>query len=207
MKLLIATKNKGKLVEIRKILADAKDLELLSLADLPNAPDIDENGATFAENARIKAKEAAEFSGLLTLADDSGLMVDALDGEPGVHSARYAGEGATDDQRIEKLLAALEGKNADQRSAHFHCAISLYDPKKKTFIADVEGRCDGRILEAKEGKGGFGYDPIFYVEAIARTFASADPKEKNELSHRGLALKKIAPILKEEVFKRCSNLS
>ncbi len=164
-------------------------------ADEAGCPDeIEENGATFAENAILKAKAVCEAAGLPAMGDDSGLCVDALGGGPGVYTARYAGEHGTPEMCIEKLLRALDGVPVEERGAYFACAIALCYPGGGLLLA--EGRCDGSIAFQKDGGGGFGYDPIFLYEG--RSFAALPPEEKDAVSHRGIALRKIAELLKQE---------
>lgn len=190
MKLLVATSNKGKLVEVREILAPL-GFELLSLEDAALPPP-DETGVTFHDNAAQKATECAAQSGLWTLADDSGLCVDALGGAPGVRSARYA---PTDEERRAKLLQALQGVPEDRRGAHFFCAVALSPPGGRQ-IYRAEGRVDGRIALGARGDHGFGYDPLFLpTETPGRTLAELPAVEKNSLSHRGRALVRLHPLL------------
>ena len=190
MKLLVATSNPGKLSEVREILAPL-GFELLSLTDAALPPP-DENGVTFQDNAAAKATECAAQSGLWTLADDSGLCVDALGGAPGVRSARYA---PTDEERRAKVLKGLQGVPEFRRGAHFFCAIALSAPGGRQ-IYRAEGRVDGRIGHEARGTHGFGYDPIFLPdEASGRTLAEMEPLEKNQLSHRGRALQRLRPLL------------
>jgi len=190
VKLLVATSNEGKLVEIRQILAGVA-LELVSLSDA-GLPAPDETGDTFHDNAGQKATICARQSGLWTLADDSGLCVDALDGAPGVHSARYA---PTDSERRSKLLAALEGIPQPRRGAHFFCAVALSAPDGGRVLR-TEGRVDGTIALAPRGAHGFGYDPLFVpAETPGKTLAELGPEEKNRLSHRGRALQNLRPPL------------
>jgi XTP/dITP diphosphohydrolase len=190
VKLLVATSNPGKLVEIREILAGVP-LQLLSLKDA-GLPAPDETGNTFHDNAAQKATTCARRSRLWTLADDSGLCVDALDGAPGVHSARYA---PTDEERRSKLLAALQGVPEVRRAAHFFCAVALSAPDASRVLR-AEGRVDGSIALAARGTGGFGYDPLFLpLEAPGRTLAELGSPDKNRLSHRGRALRQLRPAL------------
>ncbi len=198
MKLLFATGNRGKLRELRQLLPDLDLLELLCLADLPGPLEIEETGETFAANAELKAREAAARTGLSALADDSGLEVDALDGRPGVRSARYAGADASDADRVVKLLGELEGVELAKRTARFRCAVALARPTDEgtELCALEEGACEGRIIDAPRGAGGFGYDPVFFVEELACTFAEADAAQKNALSHRGKAMRAIAPAVR-----------
>ena len=190
MKLLVATSNPGKLIEIREILAGVP-LELISLAEL-DLPAPDETGETFRDNAEEKATACARKSGLWTLADDSGLCVDALGGGPGVRSARYA---PTDQERRAKLLAALEGVPEARRGAHFFCAVALSAPDGRRVLHE-EGRVDGSIARAPRGSNGFGYDPLFLpAETPGSTLAELGAQEKNRLSHRGRALRRLRPHL------------
>lgn len=185
MKLLIASQNPKKLHEIKAIL-DVPGLELVSALDIPNAPDVEEDGSTFQENAIKKAVTLARATGLWTLADDSGLEVDALNGAPGVYSARYAGEPVKYDANNKKLLGALMGET--NRRARFRCVIALSSPLGETKT--VEGTCEGAIIEALRGRKGFGYDPLFVPDGYRVTFAEMDAAEKNRISHRGRALAK-----------------
>ena len=190
MKLLVATSNAGKLVEIREIVAGIA-LELVSLRDL-RLPPPDETGDTFHANAAQKATISARQSGLWTLADDSGLCVEALGGAPGVHSARYA---PTDQERRAKLLHALQGVPEEKRGAHFFCAVALSPPDGERILR-AEGRVDGSIAFSERGANGFGYDPIFLpAETPGHTLAELGSAEKNRLSHRGRALQRLRPVL------------
>jgi XTP/dITP diphosphohydrolase len=190
VKLLVATSNPGKLVEVREILA-GRDLQLASLAELGIASP-EEPFETFHENAAAKAVACAARAKLWTLADDSGLCVDALGGRPGVHSARFAD---TDEARRRKLLDALRGVPPGRRGAHFQCAVALASPDAQR-IYRAAGRVDGSIAEAPRGTNGFGYDPLFLPrEAPGRTLAELDSPEKNRLSHRGRALESLRPLL------------
>jgi XTP/dITP diphosphohydrolase len=186
-RLLFATTNKGKLRELRELVGDA--VEVVSLADLPPVPEPVEDGATFEENAVKKARAYAEATGLPTLADDSGLCVDALGGRPGVHSARYAP--GDDRARYEKLLAELAGVPDDQRTAHFQCALALVKPGGGEARVEV-GRCEGRIGHKPRGQHGFGYDPVFILsDKAGRTMAELTAKTKSEVSHRAAAFRKM----------------
>lgn len=194
-KLLIATNNPGKVREYQDL------LDGLALPVAVTYPvheglylDVDESGETFSENARIKAVAYARFSGMLTLADDSGLEVDALAGAPGVRSARYAGPDASDVDRYQKLLAALEGVPESQRSARFRCVIAV--ARARGPVLSAEGACEGRIGLAPRGEHGFGYDPVFVVAGHdGRTMAELDPDTKNRISHRARALMAAGPLL------------
>ncbi|MFW6271733.1 MAG: XTP/dITP diphosphatase [Desulfosalsimonas sp.] len=181
--LVIATRNKGKSSEIRQMLS-GYPVEVKDLNDFGPIPEIAEDGETFDENAYKKASFAARVLGLPALADDSGLCVNALEGQPGVHSARFAGKTATDEQRCRKLLEML--KNAEDRTAAFVCVISIAVPTGAALT--YEGRCEGIIAKQPEGENGFGYDPVFYYPQLEKTFAQLGQKEKNKVSHRGRAL-------------------
>lgn len=190
--LVVATKNPGKLREIREILGS--EVTLLSLADFPDVGEIVEDGSTFEANAIKKALAVATHTGHVSLADDSGLEVDALDGAPGVYSARFAGEKATDEQNNRKLLRLLENTPDEQRTARFRCAIAVGGPEGS--VQTAEGTAEGRILRSPQGTGGFGYDPLFLVSGERRTFAELPAEEKNRLSHRGKALQSAFPMLR-----------
>ncbi|MDP4127426.1 MAG: XTP/dITP diphosphatase [Bacillota bacterium] len=193
MKIVLATQNRGKIREFQELLAD-EDIEVLSLFDIPDWEDIEENGETFADNAALKAKAAMRRTGLIALADDSGLEVDALNGAPGVYSARFAGEPKDDERNNDKLLELLETVPDEQRTARFRCALVMITPKGEEYL--TEGTAEGRILRERRGSDGFGYDPLFYVPEFARTMAELTLDEKNKLSHRAQAFYKVIPILK-----------
>lgn len=196
MKILIGTNNAKKLKEIKEILADG-EIDVLSMAEAGLDVEIEENGLTFAENALIKARELNKISGLPTLADDSGLVVEALGGAPGVFSARYSGvEGAgKDNANIDKLLKELSS-HTENRIAYFACAIAFIDANGNEH--SVEGRCHGSIGFARKGTNGFGYDPVFLVDGFdGKTMAELTPEIKNRISHRGIALKKIKKVLEQ----------
>lgn len=184
--ILIATTNPGKFLEISSFLKELP-FRLLSLRDFPKAPAVIEDGVTFLDNARKKAHQTARWSGLAALADDSGLSVDALGGQPGVHSARYAGENAGDEDNRQKLLRELKGISSDKRGAAFLCVLVLAYPDGSEIVA--EGKVDGVITEAPRGTKGFGYDPLFLIPSLGRTTAELEIEEKNALSHRGRALR------------------
>jgi len=192
--LVIASRNPGKIREIALVLRDLP-LRLVSVSELCHAPAVEETGASIEENARLKAETIAEATGMPALADDSGLEVDILNGEPGVNSARYAGPDADDQANNQKLLAALAGVPAHLRGANFRCCIALAQPGKETRV--VEEKCYGRIAEAPRGEGGFGYDPIFIYEPYGQTFAELAPEVKNSVSHRGKALQACRRMLME----------
>ncbi len=195
MRLLVATSNPGKVREFVELIGPAlpEGSQLVSLADL-KLPAPDETGTSFAENAAQKARASALASQLWTLGDDSGLCVDALNGQPGIHSARYA---PTDAERRTKLLAALLRAPEGRRQAHFECALALVSPDGQRLFR-AEGRVDGTIAGAPRGSNGFGYDPIFLPdEAAGRTLAELNPTQKNALSHRGRALRRLLPVLSQ----------
>jgi XTP/dITP diphosphohydrolase len=192
MKLLIATNNLGKMVEIQALLGD-RNMELFTPAQLGIDIDIREDGKTYSENALLKGRAFANASGMLTLADDSGLEVDALGGQPGLHSARYVGRlGATDADRRRKLLAELQGKPRPWQ-AHFRCWVALVTPDGQAQL--VEGICNGEIIPDERGHNGFGYDPIFLLPELGKTMAELNMAEKNRLSHRARAVQAALPLL------------
>ena len=184
-KIVFASGNRGKLKEVARLLS-AYEIEVVPQSEL-GVSDADETGTTFTENSLQKARHALAVTGLPAIADDSGLAVDALDGAPGVYSARYAGEGASDDDNIDKLLAALDGVIEDRRGAAFRCVASFVTPDEPEPLFG-EGEWRGRILTARSGDGGFGYDPVFFDETAGKSAAEFDPDEKNAVSHRGQAL-------------------
>ena len=184
-KLVLASGNKGKLKEFGEVLAPL-GFEVIPQS-VYNVPEVEETGLTFIENALLKAREASRVSGQPAMADDSGLEVDALNGAPGIYSARFSGVGASDVQNNAKLLEALSGLPQSQRTARYWCVlVYLRHPQDPTPII-AQGCWEGRILEAPEGNGGFGYDPLFWLEELQTTAASLAPEEKNKLSHRGKA--------------------
>lgn len=192
MKAVLASHNKHKIGELQAILAKhIPDIEILSLADVGLEGEIVEDGATFEENALIKASFAAQ-SGFIGLGDDSGLCVTSLGGAPGIYSARYAGEDASDKKNNEKLLSELGGMS--DRSAKFVCCIACVFPDGRQLT--VRGETHGVILESADGEGGFGYDPLFYVPELGRTYANMSAEEKNAISHRGRAIERLADEIK-----------
>jgi XTP/dITP diphosphohydrolase len=193
-KIVLASGNAGKLREIEKIL-NGLDVEVVPQSEY-GVTEADETGKTFAANALIKARHALEATGLPALADDSGIVVDALDGRPGVYSARYAGIGASDADNNAKLLAELEGVPDARRTAAFHCVACFLAPGLAEPVV-AEGEWRGVILDAARGDGGFGYDPLFYVPEMGCTSAELSAADKNRLSHRGQALRKLAQKLRE----------
>lgn len=182
--LLIATHNRGKLREYRTLLADLP-LTVINLDEAGISVDVEETGTTFTDNALLKARAYAAMSGHLCWADDSGLEVDALDGAPGVYSARYAGPSATDEDRCRKLLDALAARAGAKRTARFRCVVALATPKGDTYTAN--GVCEGEITDAPRGTNGFGYDPVFFIPTMGKTMAELEPEVKNRISHRGRA--------------------
>jgi XTP/dITP diphosphohydrolase len=188
---VFGTGNRKKAAELADLVAPL-GLKVLALADFPQALEVDETGTTFAENAALKATRQAAHLGAWVLADDSGLVVDALDGAPGIHSARFAGLGATDADNRRKLLAALDGVDQARRTAHFACSLALADPTG-TLRASSTGRCQGRIRTCEAGSGGFGYDPLFEVVEYHRTFGELASTVKAVLSHRARAVHDMVP--------------
>jgi XTP/dITP diphosphohydrolase len=195
-RLNLATRNPDKIKEIRIIL-DRPHLELVSLLDFPDMGEIVEDGNTLEANALKKARESFQWTQIPSIADDTGLEVNALDGAPGVRSSRFAGEGASYRDNCEKLLQLLKGVTADKRTAQFRCVVAYADSDEEFY---VEGICEGTILDAYRGQGGFGYDPLFYLPGIGKTFAEISAEEKNRISHRGIAFRKMAEKLREKVF-------
>lgn len=195
-KIIVATGNEGKMDEIRQIL-QGENIQFVSLKD-ENLQDVEiiENGSTFEENAIIKARTISDLTGQMVLADDSGLEVDYLHGEPGIYSARYLGEDTSYDIKNNHIIDLLAGVPDDQRTARFVCAIACAFPDGRTIT--VRGVIEGRIGYEQKGENGFGYDPIFYVPAYGCTTADLSPEQKNEISHRGKALKKIKELIREK---------
>ena len=197
MKIAIATKNAHKIEELSRLI-NIENLEFVSLADLGFDGEIVEDGSTFAENALIKAKFICEKYNIFAIADDSGLCVDALNGEPGIYSARYASTGdgnASDDANIQKLLEKLKSIPSGERSARFICSMVFASPNGESFT--VNGICEGHITSDCRGKGGFGYDPVFYCTKLCKTFGEASQEEKNNVSHRYHACEMLTEKLKE----------
>lgn len=199
IKFIIASNNKGKAAELDRILNPLGVTAVTAKSEGVSLDDVEETGTTFAENALIKATAAFRKTGMPSVADDSGLVVDALNGEPGVYSARYAGENATDEMRIAKLLKNLEGVPADKRTAHFVSSVCCIIDENT--IVTAEGTCDGVIAEEPRGNGGFGYDPVFLSEN-GKSFAQLTAEEKDKLSHRGKALRILYDKLKNELENR-----
>jgi len=193
---IVASKNKGKLKEIQEILRDFP-FEVLSMQDVGINEDIEEYGTTFEDNALIKARGVQKKTGGIVMADDSGLEVDYLNGAPGIYSSRFAGEGASDEDRNNKLLSLLEGVPFEKRKARFVCAIAVVLPDGEEFT--VRGICDGYIGFKPEGKNGFGYDPLFFLPDYNMTTAQMEPKEKHKISHRGKALEMMVKELRKRL--------
>jgi XTP/dITP diphosphohydrolase len=199
-KIVVATTNTGKIAELSAML-DA-DVEWLSLGDFGDIQEVPEDGDTFAENARKKALGYATATGCWAIADDSGLCVDALDGAPGVHSARFSGpkiegekRGLIDHRNIEKVLELMKDVPAEKRTARFMCSICLAKPGE--VLAETEGKCEGMITKEQAGENGFGYDPVFFVESLGKTLGQSSCVEKNNISHRGNAIRNLRPALEK----------
>ena len=199
-KILVATTNPGKIAELRAMLDF--DVELLGLSDFSDIAEIKEDGSTFAENARKKAIGYAKATGLWTIADDSGLVVDALGGEPGVKSARFSGEKSKNDdgtlidhRNIAKVMELLKDVPEEKRTARFFCTLCLASPEE--ILIETEGTLEGLITNREIGKNGFGYDPIFFVPHLNKTVAQLTAEEKNAISHRGNAIRKLKTLLEE----------
>ncbi len=193
--IFMATNNKGKVKEIQALLGN-EDLVFKMIKDFPRYEEVEETGSSFAENALLKARYGAKTSGLLTLADDSGLEVDYLKGAPGIFSARFSGKDATDEKNNQKLLEELKGVAWKDRTARFVCVIALVTPDG--FEVTKKGTVEGIILEEARGKNGFGYDPLFYIEAYQKTFGELPEEIKNRISHRANAVR----LIEEEIRKR-----
>jgi XTP/dITP diphosphohydrolase len=193
-RLVLATANQHKLLELARILAAASvEVTLASLAEFPGAPDVAETGATFAENALLKAHAVADFTSLPAVADDSGLCVDALNGMPGALSARWAGRHGDDEANLRLLLAQLADVPDERRGARFVCAAALVLPGGRDHVS--EGEVRGRLIREPRGHNGFGYDPIFVPDSATITTAEMDPADKDRISHRGKALRGLAPVI------------
>lgn len=200
LKIVLATKNKGKIEEIKYILKESgikEAVEIQPLSDYPDIPEIAEDGTTFSENAAKKAVTVARATGLTAVADDSGLEVDALNSAPGIYSARFAGEGSTDSENIRKLLRLLEGIPDEKRGAGFVCVIAIADPDGNVEL--MEGKCRGIIAMEERGTSGFGYDPVFIVPGYGKTFAELGEEIKNKISHRAIALGKLKSHIKPKI--------
>jgi XTP/dITP diphosphohydrolase len=194
-KLLIATTNRKKCGEMAEILSAAlPGVETVTLADYPSAPPVEETGETFVANAHLKARAAVEVSGLTSIADDGGLVIDALDGAPGVHSHRFLGVDRSFDEKMDAILDRMRDLPDEQRTCRFVCAVVVRTPDGTTF--ECEGTCEGRIARTKRGSHGFGYDPIFLLPESDRHMAELAPAEKHAISHRGKALAGATPVLR-----------
>ena len=191
-KIIIATGNKGKAKEFETLFSPL-GYEVLTLHDLEGATDVEETGTTFEENAILKAEALCKQFDTMVISDDSGLMIDALDGRPGVYSARYAGEQKNDNANIDKVLEELMDVPEEERTARFYCALAVAVPGEDTLT--VSGTVEGRIANSRQGENGFGYDPIFYVPDLGKMMAELKPEEKNAISHRANALKKLKELL------------
>ncbi|HEU5139522.1 MAG TPA: XTP/dITP diphosphatase [Bacillales bacterium] len=187
-KVIIATRNEGKVKEFAALF-QRFGIEVRSLLDFEEAIDVEETGTTFAENAMLKAETISKQFGETVIADDSGVVVDALDGRPGVYSARYAGEQKDDEANIDKVLRELEGVPWDKRTARFVCVLAVADPERDTET--FSGSCEGLIALERSGENGFGYDPVFYLPDREKTMAELSKSEKNRISHRARAMKKM----------------
>ena len=196
MRIIVATSNAGKLEEYERLLGGVPDVQLESMASLAESVHVVEDGDTFYANALKKARAVASVAGVLSMADDSGLEVDALGGRPGVHSARYAGSDATDAQNNEKLLRELSGVADGERTARFRCTIVLVDGEARELLV-AKGACEGRIVASPRGTHGFGYDPLFVADGQQQTMAELSPEKKNEISHRAKAAAKLVTELRE----------
>lgn len=192
LKILISSRNKNKIREVREILSG---YEIITPEDVGDFSEVEEDGKTFEENALKKASEIAKQTNMVTIADDSGLCVDALSGAPGIYSARFAGEGRNDDDNIDKLLDMM--KDEENRTARFVSAAAVCFPDGRSFV--VRGECEGKILHERHGENGFGYDPIFYTEVFNKSFAEISDDEKNSISHRRSALDLLKAKLDEEL--------
>lgn len=189
---IIATKNVGKAKEFEKLFLPL-GMTVKTLLDYPDLKDVDETGTTFAENAVLKAETISKVLGVMVIGDDSGLEVDALEGRPGVYSARYAGIEKNDEANIDKVLAELQDVPENERTARFCCALAMAEPGKETLT--VFGTCEGRILRERRGSNGFGYDPVFFIESEGKAMAELSSEEKNKISHRANAIKQLEETL------------
>lgn len=197
-KIVLATGNQGKVREMADILSEF-GFDVVAQSEF-NVSEVAETGTTFIENAIIKARHAAKETGLPAIADDSGLEVDYLNGAPGIYSARYSGEGATDKQNIEKLLDAMQGVETEKRTARFHCVLVLMRHENDPTPLVCHGKWEGQILTEEHGENGFGYDPVFFVPGDNCASAELDPSRKKQLSHRGKALASLFKALKEQAL-------
>jgi XTP/dITP diphosphohydrolase len=194
MKLILATRNHHKTQEMREILINLDEVEMIPLTLFRRLPEVVESGATLRENALIKARHAAQLTGCLCLAEDTGLEIEALDGKPGVRSARFAGEGASYHENVDKVLDLLKDIPSEARGARFRSVVVIMGPEDEPEV--IEGICPGSIIAERRGQGGFGYDPIFVPEGYEETFAQMDAELKNRISHRARALEKARKYLR-----------
>ena len=198
VQLVLATRNAKKLAELDRLLAGAGlDVEILGSDAFGDLPEIEETGSTFAENSLIKARAVSTHTGLIAIADDSGLCVDALDGQPGIYSARWAGEGATDESNLDLVLEQIRDVEPAHRTAHCACAAALVLPSGEEYV--VHGQVNGVLLTQRRGEGGFGYDPIFLPDGFDATTAEMTPEQKDAISHRGQAMRSLVPVIQEHV--------
>lgn len=196
-KIVLATANTHKVIEFQRILNELlPDLELVAASQFPGVPEVEETGSSFAENALIKARAINEFTNLPALADDSGLVVEALNGAPGIFSARYAGIQADDKANVVKLLSEIKDIDQSLLSAKFECAIALVDKSQELELV-VDGQMPGEVIKEVRGQNGFGYDPIFVPQGLTKTSSQLSDADKDKISHRGIALRKISMILKQ----------
>jgi XTP/dITP diphosphohydrolase len=199
---IIATKNPGKAREFEHIFAP-RGIVVRTLLDFPEIPEVEETGSTFEENAILKAEAVSRVLGKMVIGDDSGLIVDALEGKPGIYSARYAGEQKNDQDNIDKVLSELKNVPEEKRSARFYCALAVAAPFQETVT--VSGTCEGRILEEPRGTNGFGYDPVVFVPEVGAAMAELASDEKNKISHRANALRKLDVVL-DAILERADGL-
>ena len=198
VQLVLATRNAKKLAELDRLLAGAGlDVQILGSDAFSELPEIEETGSTFAENSLIKARAVSTHTGLIAIADDSGLCVDALDGQPGIYSARWAGQGATDESNLDLVLEQIREVEPARRTAHFACAAALVLPSGEEYV--VQGQVNGVLLTQRRGVGGFGYDPIFLPDGFDITTAEMTSEQKDAISHRGQAMRSLVPVIEEHV--------
>ena len=198
VQLVLATRNAKKLAELDRLLAGAGlDVQILGSDAFSELPEIEETGSTFAENSLIKARAVSTHTGLIAIADDSGLCVDALDGQPGIYSARWAGQGATDESNLDLVLEQIRDIEPAHRTAHFACAAALVLPSGEEYV--VHGQVNGVLLTQRRGVGGFGYDPIFLPDGCDITTAEMTSEQKDAISHRGQAMRALVPVIQEHV--------
>ena len=198
VQLVLATRNAKKLAELDRLLAGAGlDVQILGSDAFSELPEIEETGSTFAENSLIKARAVSTHTGLIAIADDSGLCVDALDGQPGIYSARWAGQGATDESNLDLVLEQIRDIEPARRTAHFACAAALVLPSGEEYV--VQGQVNGVLLTQRRGVGGFGYDPIFLPDGFDITTAEMTSEQKDAISHRGQAMRSLVPVIEEHV--------